>query len=149
MDNGWVKYLVDGSKIIGTDREVQLGHASWSKSQNTGLASVELTWKDKTVCIQGVGDYWQSDDMVSSMNSPLILVRRRIEKQIEQNDVVMGVRMDENLVRVVFSHSVNMLDPGLTQIVPIQAADVGKWFTLEITEDPKLWFRLYTLKSRR
>jgi len=141
--NGWTKHLVDGSQIVGSDTEVQRGLVSWRKTQHTEIAGVDLKWGSKGVAIKGFGDYWQADDMMSSGNSPLILIRRRIQKRIESQDLGAGVIRNEDQVNVVFLRSLENINTGHGQYLFVGAEDVGKWLTLEITDNPESWFRIY------
>lgn len=119
--NGWVKHFADGTKEIGTDRDVQMKKASWSHGRLTGMTAAEIIHENKKLSIMLPGDYWQSDDYdVSIFTSKPELIVRRLQFQIFEglawsfweNENELGIR------RGAYTLSYGSI--------------VGKWITLEL-----------------
>lgn len=81
--HGWVKHFVDGTKEVGTDYDVRMKKASWSRGRLTKMVGAEILHGEKRLVIQLPGTYWQSDDYdVSIFSSQPELVTRRLQFQI-------------------------------------------------------------------
>jgi hypothetical protein len=78
----WIKYFADGTKYVGTDQDILMKRASWTKSKNTGIIAVSLEYNSKLLQICGNGNYWQADMyQCSSVQCSPILIKRFIQFQ--------------------------------------------------------------------
>jgi len=78
MNNYWIKYYADNSKLIGDDK------VSWSNTKLDNMTCCELYYNHYTLGIKGLSnDYWQSDtyETVYPYNKSK-LTAKRIEKKI-------------------------------------------------------------------
>jgi len=82
---GWVKNYADGSKYIGEDKDVSSGKASWTRSSFQGIISVDLVVDGLIHTLTGPGEFWQSDGYESVFPGGSKLVKRRIQKLIEND----------------------------------------------------------------
>lgn len=83
--NGWVKNYADGGKCVGSDAAVSAGRASWRKSSSQGIVSVDLKVNGTTHTLIGPGEFWQSDGYESVFPGGSKLVKRRIQKHLEND----------------------------------------------------------------
>jgi hypothetical protein len=60
---GWTKHLLDGSTIVGEDRKVYRGKASWSRTP-VDLAAASIEHDRFFIKIVGPSEYHQSDDFI-------------------------------------------------------------------------------------
>ena len=82
--NGWVKHFRDGTKYYGYDQDVSIKKASWTNSRHEGLVGVTLWHSDFMLAIDGLGEYWQSDQFTVDFAEPTpTLISRRIQKKTE------------------------------------------------------------------
>ena len=82
---GWIKNYADGSQCVGADEAVSSGRASWRKSPSQGIISVSLTVNGLTNTLEGPGEFWQSDGYESVFPGGSKLIKRRIQKLVEDN----------------------------------------------------------------
>lgn len=142
-DNGWAKTLATGEKILGLDRDVAIGNASWSKTRLLGMVGCEVRHDGVCIELNGIGNYWQSDDLevvyknVSGTTAPFFITRR-ICKQIEPTDKFMIVCEPTRHKMIIHVTSEDPhLHPSYTNgsVKDIQAftpEDIGKWLFMEI-----------------
>jgi hypothetical protein len=133
--DGWIKFLVDGSRILGTDELVQAGRASWrNSSQNIERAVISHQgyWGE----IKGSGLYWQADDYevrVAYPSKPTLL-RRRISRQIRPGDNFFVTRQGvSSLVVAVYQTVENTIKGG--KVVPLSPQDIGQWLSVVVPVD--------------
>ena len=149
MENGWVKHLINDQKIVGTDVDVRKGLASWRKSQNTALKAVELFWEPRSLVINGVGDFWQSDDIATTMGGSFEVIRRRVQRCIEPYDSIATISIENKHINISFVSLGSQEPEGQHRVIQLRAVDVGKWFTIELTNEYKVWYKSYITQDRR
>jgi hypothetical protein len=131
----WIKYFSDGSKYEGSDEAILRHDASWTRSRNTDIIRVELVHFPFSLSIQGVGEYWQSDDFFSVMSSGMSLskmTKRRIQKKIAKSDNFMEVSKtgNENIKIRFYSVPPNLQTANRT-LIPIRGMMWDQWLVLE------------------
>lgn len=125
----WTKHYFDGSTYTGSDEAIIKGEASWTRSRNSHIIAVDLSHKNFFLSIYGPGEYWQSDTYESRlMENGAKLVKRRIERKIEPNDMYFGYATPE--LGKAFIRFDNK-DPRGT-IIKIPSSKIGKWLILEL-----------------
>lgn len=131
----WTKYFLDGSKYEASDIAVLRHDASWTKSRNEGIVKVELS-HDKFFCsIQGLGNYWQSDDFISVASQEVILskiVTRRIQRQVELTDSFLSLNESYEGIQAKFFRVPPDFSKNWKNYIPINKRMAGKWLTIEI-----------------
>lgn len=127
-----MKSFADGKVEVGTDEDVSLKKASWSKGRLTGISSVEIHYNEARLIIEGTGEYWQSDDYeVDFGRKTPTIITRRIQKKINTYDAFMCIySVDKSMYIKVASFASDM---GNTRnhIARIPDKNIGKWLTLE------------------
>jgi hypothetical protein len=129
--NGWIKKFADGTQEIGSDYDIRNKKASWRRGRLGDLVSVELHHNGTVIILDGIGEYWQSDDLEAHVlvNHDPNVVTRRIQKKIMDLDFWMKHISADNKhlyqFRTVphgngFAHKRRIFDK------------VGKWFTVEL-----------------
>ena len=68
--------------------DVRNKKASWTKGRLDHITSLELHHDGHVIILEGVGEFWQSDDLEATVgvNHDYRLVTRRIQKKIEYRD---------------------------------------------------------------
>jgi hypothetical protein len=118
--HGWVKYFADGTKEVGTDEDVHMKRASWSRGRLTSMVGAEVIHGNVRMAILSPGRFWQSDDYdVDLFESTPSLVIRRLQRQIQRGDILYARANKETLV---FSTEGSLVAPD---------THIGKWLTLE------------------
>lgn len=129
---GWIKNFQDGTQEVGADNVTNRGLVSWSKGRLTGITSVEIWEKDCMAVIEGISNYWQSDDFeVQMMNNRSIPRRviRRIQKQIIPSDAFINCSCIKNRYSFNFV-SYNNITQYHADVIPVPLG--SKWFTVEL-----------------
>lgn len=140
----WTKYYFNGSRYVGTDDEVFLGKASWSRSFNENIIAVELEHNGFILKIEGAGDYWQSDTFQYCMSDGRQkILKRRIQKRVDGKDGAIAFKRSHCGKTAVFYTNIEaygnendskkrkeMLE-NLELWLPIQKRWIGKWFVFE------------------
>lgn len=117
---GWIKHFADGTKEVGTDEDVGMKRASWSRGRLTSMVGAEVIHGNVRMAILSPGEFWQSDDYDVDVFEPTpSLVVRRLQKKIERGDGLRRVQDDNSIVL--------SLDD---TYVPSEEI-IGKWLTLE------------------
>jgi hypothetical protein len=139
--NGWVKQFSNLSSIIGCDAHVDKGMVSWRKSSLENIVEVSLYHCGPIGLIQahinGLGSFWQSDDLIAPMrlNSTVTGTRtvRRIQKQISETDNFIYVHQEQDTLYlyVTTDQDQSKLDKSYTQI-QTYPDQIGMWLTAEI-----------------
>ncbi len=124
----WTKFFYDGSKYIGEDKEIACGRASWRRSLNEGIIGVELHEGDVSLRINGVGEFWQSDLISSAFLGGSEIIRRSIQKKIENRDAFVCVEGDNQQLSLKVYTTPPTCKKG--EMFPIQGYMIGKWLTL-------------------
>lgn len=125
--NGWVKYFADGSKEIGSDRDVKLKRASWSRGRLSGMTGAEIFHQNKKMAILAPGTFWQSDDYQVDVFEPTpSIVTRRLQRQIQKDDHFFMVYQDDNTL-VVTPLVPDRFVEGLLDVKD----QAGQWLTVE------------------
>ena len=123
----WTKYFADGTQYIGTDIAVKNRLASWQYSQLTNMIGVDLEDNEFKLCIQGTGNYWQSDTYHSIFPGPeILLVKRRIEKQINNLDKYFCYYREGKCQFALFNGNFSA-----AKLIAIPSVWHNKWFVLE------------------
>ena len=129
---GWTKLYGDKSFLIGTDKDVRLGRASWRLSSLTNMIGAGVSDGQVTAYILGGGEYWQSNDMeaplVSGSTNAKTVVRR-IQKKVEGYDNFIALTQRNNFWAFKFQR--DNADPTGVPIIDYH----GKWLTIEIHQD--------------
>lgn len=128
--NGWTKFYADGTSYIGDDSRVYAGKASWRKSSLHNIVKVTLQHGDTLLSIEGPGTYWQSDEFESKFPGGSRMVRRRIQRQIEEGDTffwVASAGWGQGTQHHIRFHAAN----GSGMVFPIRRGDVGKWVVVD------------------
>ena len=143
----WKKYFADNTELVGTDRDVARGLATWSRSRLSDMVAAETVYEDKILRIQGPGEYWQSDGYEAIFPGPgSRMTRRRIERRIEPDDGFFFYTSDSHKTVVAFTNLAGVLYP-LGQPIPIPLRWCGTWMILEY--DIKLGKTHYYTRSTR
>ena len=125
----WVKKFADGGSMTGTDRDVSLGIASWSKSDLDGMVGVELEHNGFILSISGAGEYWQSDTYeVLFPDSRSALIKRRIEKKIDASDAWARISKKYRFVSLDVG---GWVDSGM-EVLALPPEWQGRWLVLEL-----------------
>lgn len=130
IDNGWIKFPLDGTTYLGGDNAVAKGLASWSKTP-TLLDSAMILHNGWVVKIYGVGEYWQSDLYEARFleNKPK-LIKRRIERQLDcDNQVFRFIQTRQKQHEFYFSLNPNEF---AEQFVWQTLSKKGQWFIAEL-----------------
>jgi hypothetical protein len=133
MTKGWVKYLNDGSRIIGSDHNVDYENASW-RSTSFDISSLLIKDDELEGTISGPGFYWQEDDYVvpvipNSVQKGVRVARRIMRKITEEDKFFMGTN-SLNSKHILFSSDVNL--PTSQECYTVTPEMIGKWFVIEI-----------------
>lgn len=81
MRTGWIKRFTDGSSLLGEEGNP---NTSWSRSRLSDMASLSLYVDNQTFCIEGTGEYHQSDDYVMFLSDSVPhIISRRIQYKLE------------------------------------------------------------------
>lgn len=129
-----MKNFIDGSKYVGRDEDP---NASWTRSRNDGLVSVEVHQANSRMIINAVGpsDFWMSDEYsVSFGDATPRLLHRRIQKRLDDCvDNFLAVRLVQNseLVVSLLRYPVPP-DAPWDHFQPVLLSSKGKWLTLEM-----------------
>lgn len=124
---GWVKTFADGSKEIGTDRDVQRRKASWSRGRLTHMIGAEVHHGNKVLSIHGPGEYWQSDDYdISTTSMRPVLAVRRLSYQLTCGDVLYFGEGENHLVV-----GIETARKAPNRLFTVDEEMAGKWLTLE------------------
>ena len=138
----WTKHFADGSSYRGTDKDIDNKKASWRRSRNRGMVSLELEHEGTRLVIHGPGDFWQSDGYESVYPGPHSqMVCRRIERLIDPADSYLTFRHEKQIGYVAFNSKLS------DEIIPIQPSWRNQWFILEY--DLKRDVIQYYIKDKR
>lgn len=130
IENGWIKFPLDGSTYLGQDSDVAKGLASW-RNTPTLLESALILHNGWVVKIHGVGEYWQSDVYETKfLEGKSKLVKRRIERQIDHdNQAFIFKQSREKQHEFFFSMNPGEFDG---QYVYQTLSQKGQWFIAEL-----------------
>ena len=153
-DNGWTKHLATGGKIIGLDYEVMAKKVSWSKTTLSNLVSCQFQFDHCFIEINGVGEFWQSDDLEVIRSDgitvdPFYMVRRLQKKIIggSLGDRWLVIRQDTpHNLKLTFMSGAPMYTMENMKVISVRDLD-GKWLTAEI-DAQKLTTRYYFSERR-
>jgi len=146
--NGWTKYFSDGTEEHGSDTDVNLGRASWSKGRLDSMVSVSLSHAGRHIALSGIvpGEFWQADLFEAVLfTSGSTLIARRLARRIGPNDRLMQIYSTDHsvMLRVLdIPGSAGSVLPGDTLEV-IHSEDIGNWLILENNPglpDPVNWY---------
>jgi len=134
---GWIKYFADGAQERGLDRDVRLKKASWRNSRQTDIIKVESHHDKYMICILASGgEYWQSDNYISSLFSPDTKVTiRRIQRKTEQQENFIILQASAYILSATISINQPLVSPipeTKQQVILLTEANKGKWFTIEM-----------------
>lgn len=133
--NGWVKYFLDSTVEIGTDNDVRLKKASWSRGRLSDMTGAKILFNNKGFLLQGIGSYWQSDDLDAKIfDKTSSLAVRRLQKQIDKDDMWIYVTMTDTGKKFTVQNARQdpySLPPANAQTYAVTKDLVGKWLTLE------------------
>lgn len=123
MNSGWVKFFADGTREDGFDHLVDNRQASWSRGRLTGMVRTEVVHNGIVVLsINGLGNFWQSDDFeISMITNKSKRCIRRIQFEIGSHT---GMIINSDLPGL---HASVRYDRFAKPAPGIQ----GKWLTLE------------------
>lgn len=122
----WVKRFAGGDNLYGDDRDIARRYISWSRTRLHGMVGALLVHDDFTIEISGPGEYWQSEGYEASLQGSAVLVKRRIEKQIDPYDRFINHVQTPNGYQVFFN--TDMAPP---TFAAIPTSWVGKWLIVE------------------
>lgn len=128
----WTKHYLDGSKYTATDLAIAQGKASWQRSKMTGMIGAELQHERFSIEIWGLGEFWQSDLIVSHF--PItegLLHARRIQKRIEPSDLICRYMIAPSSIKVFFETKYTT-SQGVGKLERIPSSHIGSWLVLEI-----------------
>jgi len=139
MRNGWIKYfteLVDPKTTAitfetGYDEDVKNKTASWSRGRLDNIDKVTLFHEHYKIAITGDGNYWQSDTYNAVFGQQPQLVKRRIEKQILEDDLFFEVLKLHN-DKTQYLTFLKEKDDDFDLLVPIDKFQIGKWLIFEL-----------------
>lgn len=120
--NYWKKTFLDGTSVREEEQR------SWRLSRDYGINSVELQDSDilnypVKLHIIGLGDYWQSDDMIVTLGEKKITrVARRIMKLIEPSEYFCELKVEADSI------TANFINPKQS----FMSLQQGKWLVLEV-----------------
>lgn len=124
----WVKQFVDGTSYRGTDEDIAFGNASWKKSRQKGIISASLHDVGKELRIKGIGEYWQSDQLLfDPITNYSKRISRRILRKIEPHDLFVRIIVEKNIITAEFFSS------PVEGCVAVPEAWINKWFVLEFS----------------
>lgn len=127
--SGWIKYYVDGTKVVGDDQAVQQKLVSWRKTPLQGMCAAEIRHDNASIVLRGAGPFWQSDGYESLFPGPQTrLVKRRIECVMYPEDKYIGLSFRSNQSSYTAAIG-QLIDDG--RLIPIKPEWHNKWFVLE------------------
>lgn len=125
----WIKEFIDGTKYVATDKEVAAGRVSWKNSRQDGIVAVSLEHCGKLLRIEGLGEYWQSDQMFFDFSDRFPkCTARRIQRKVKPQDLFMGFLEGEDRLVVRFSTT-----PDGRGYVPVPQEWLNQWAVLEVS----------------
>lgn len=132
--NGWTKYYSNDTNLVGSDLDVEQELVSWSESSLDNMIACDLSHNDYFLKINGIGNYWQSDDYILDLSqpsgSPGTRICRRLQKQIdasEQYAKLIQHSVDKNFEVITYNEEQQDIN-GIVELATL----TGKWLTLEI-----------------
>ena len=126
MENGWIKYFSDGSKVVGLDRDVAAKKASWRKSRHTGMIGASIFCNDFEIKVVSGNEIWQSDLYESSFPGYNTICKKRyLQTLITDKDHY--VRLSED----AYSFCVNVLSKASGHLIVVPQEWHNKWLVVE------------------
>lgn len=132
MQNGWVKKFADGSLEVGSDNDVRLKKASWTRGRLENMTGVELSYNGYLIILEGTGDFWQSDDMEAIFMGGVgsKVVKRRIQKKINEWDRYLFISQTNSHAYFSVESSPRHEEFGVTK--KLDNAYRNAWLTIEL-----------------
>lgn len=131
--NGWIKYFIDGTKEIGSDRRVNSKKASWSRGRLEDVIQADLKYGRNTISIRGLGKYHQADTYVLyAQSGRQELVMRHLQRQIKKDDHFLCLIPQPDSLTIQVYSDFPLKETDKTKIQELSLQDVGKWLTLTL-----------------
>lgn len=134
MFDGWTKHFLDDTTECGTNQDVARKLASWSKGRLYGMWGACIKEGKQHLHINGLGDFWQSDDYeVQLAEKWPSMVVRRLQKKLSTGDIFVDIkRFGEYGLEAYVGKAEDLKNPPRGERNMLADKDIGKWLTLEM-----------------
>lgn len=132
MTGAWVKLFEDGSREFGTDRQISMGEASWTRGRLTNIKEVQLLDTIILASLSIPSTSWhQFDHFIVKVDfdkpMPPTKIYSIVQAEIKEHHVGLFIN---NLSYGPYVYYINVHNRREASSILISETMVGKWITL-------------------